>query len=161
MNENWRNLQAVEDLQLFEKSVKSSTRIGPIWPTMDLTLSLGETRAQQWDLILHKLLQVWSQDLRMFYAIRWKGFNVFQTESTKKPEKKEQLTKAQKRRAWDKAELGRAGEKPRGWDWVDIVKHLSQVPHQPAATSWHWSWLLLFQLWQHCGLSFLDLDLKG
>ncbi|XP_053625300.1 RWD domain-containing protein 4 [Plodia interpunctella] len=52
---------------------------------------------------------------------------------SKKPEKKEQLTKAQKRRAWDKAELGRGGEKPRGWDWVDIVKHLSQVPHQPAS----------------------------
>ncbi|XP_060810853.1 RWD domain-containing protein 4 [Amyelois transitella] len=55
-----------------------------------------------------------------------------QTES-KKPEKREQLTKAQKRRAWDRAELGRGGEKPRGWDWVDIVKHLSQVPHQPAS----------------------------
>ncbi|KAJ8722391.1 hypothetical protein PYW07_003571 [Mythimna separata] len=53
---------------------------------------------------------------------------------TKKPvEKKELLTKAQKRRAWDKAEIGRAGEKPRGWDWVDIVKHLSQAPHQPAS----------------------------
>ncbi|XP_072943565.1 RWD domain-containing protein 4 [Epargyreus clarus] len=55
-----------------------------------------------------------------------------QTETSKKPEKKEQLTKAQKRRAWDRAEIGRAGEKPRGWDWVDIVKHLSQAPHQPS-----------------------------
>ncbi|XP_045491763.1 RWD domain-containing protein 4 [Colias croceus] len=52
---------------------------------------------------------------------------------TKKPEKKEQLSKAQKRRAWDRAEMGRGGEKPRGWDWVDIVKHLSQAPHvQPS-----------------------------
>ncbi|XP_059045241.1 RWD domain-containing protein 4 [Achroia grisella] len=57
------------------------------------------------------------------------------TETSKKPEKKEHLTKAQKRRAWDKAELGRGGEKPRGWDWVDIVKHLSQVPHQATPTS--------------------------
>ncbi|CAB3239296.1 unnamed protein product [Arctia plantaginis] len=56
-----------------------------------------------------------------------------QNDVTKKPEKKEQLTKSQKRRAWDKAELGRAGEKPRGYDWVDIVKHLSHVPHQPAS----------------------------
>ncbi|KAH9629237.1 hypothetical protein HF086_008319 [Spodoptera exigua] len=56
-----------------------------------------------------------------------------QNEVSKKPEKKEHLTKAQKRRAWDKAEIGRAGEKPRGWDWVDIVKHLSQAPHQPAS----------------------------
>ncbi|CAH2990430.1 unnamed protein product [Chilo suppressalis] len=49
-----------------------------------------------------------------------------EVENTKK-EKKEHLTKAQKRRAWDKAEVGRGGEKPRGWDWVDIVKHLSHV----------------------------------
>ncbi|CAH0748565.1 unnamed protein product [Diatraea saccharalis] len=55
-----------------------------------------------------------------------------EVESTKK-EKKEHLTKAQKRRAWDKAEVGRGGEKPRGWDWVDIVKHLSQAPHQPTS----------------------------
>ncbi|KOB69890.1 Small androgen receptor-interacting protein [Operophtera brumata] len=41
----------------------------------------------------------------------------------------------QARRAWDKAEMGKAGEKPRGWDWVDIVKHLSHVPHQPAVPS--------------------------
>ena len=59
--------------------------------------------------------------------------NKFQTEAKKPIEKKEQLTKAQKRRAWDKAEIGRAGEKPRGYDWVDIVKHLSQAPHQPAS----------------------------
>ncbi|XP_028168004.1 RWD domain-containing protein 4 isoform X1 [Ostrinia furnacalis] len=58
-----------------------------------------------------------------------------QVDTSKKTEKKEQLTKAQKRRAWDKAEIGRGGEKPRGWDWVDIVKHLSQAPHQPAPTS--------------------------
>lgn len=45
-------------------------------------------------------------------------------ESTKKP-KKEQLTKAQKRRQWNKAD-GK-GERPRGWNWVDIVKHLSQT----------------------------------
>ncbi|RVE45395.1 hypothetical protein evm_009967 [Chilo suppressalis] len=55
-----------------------------------------------------------------------------EVENTKK-EKKEHLTKAQKRRAWDKAEVGRGGEKPRGWDWVDIVKHLSHVPHQPTS----------------------------
>ncbi|XP_017882487.1 RWD domain-containing protein 4 [Ceratina calcarata] len=45
-------------------------------------------------------------------------------ESTKRP-KKEHLTKAQKRRQWNKAD-GK-GERPRGWDWVDIVKHLSQT----------------------------------
>jgi len=43
----------------------------------------------------------------------------------KKAPKKEHLTKAQKRRQWDK--VGEKGERPRGWDWVDIVKHLSQT----------------------------------
>ncbi|XP_035738726.1 RWD domain-containing protein 4-like [Vespa mandarinia] len=45
-------------------------------------------------------------------------------EAVKRP-KKEQLSKAQKRRQWNKAD-GK-GERPRGWDWVDIVKHLSQT----------------------------------
>ncbi|KAJ8985054.1 hypothetical protein NQ317_016969 [Molorchus minor] len=42
-----------------------------------------------------------------------------------KKEKKEQLTKAQKRRQWNKVDY--KGDKPRGWNWVDIVKHLSQT----------------------------------
>ncbi|XP_071539456.1 RWD domain-containing protein 4 [Panulirus ornatus] len=42
-----------------------------------------------------------------------------------KKEKKEQLTKAQKRRLWDKQNA--SGERARGYNWVDIVKHLSQT----------------------------------
>ncbi|XP_050310602.1 RWD domain-containing protein 4 [Anthonomus grandis grandis] len=45
--------------------------------------------------------------------------------ATIKKEKKEQLTKAQKRRAWNRVDA--KGEKPRGWDWVDIVRHLSST----------------------------------
>jgi len=56
------------------------------------------------------------------------GDDILQEESSKKP-KKEQLTKAQKRRQWNKAD-GK-GDKPRGWDWVDIVKHLSQTGSKP------------------------------
>ncbi|XP_011308972.1 RWD domain-containing protein 4 [Fopius arisanus] len=52
-----------------------------------------------------------------------------QDEVVKKPVKKEQLTKAQKRRQWNRAD-GK-GDKPRGWDWVDIVKHLSQTGSKP------------------------------
>ena len=38
------------------------------------------------------------------------------------------MTKAQKRRMWDRMEAGgKAGDKPRGWDWMDIIKHLSQT----------------------------------
>lgn len=39
--------------------------------------------------------------------------------------KKEQLTKSQKRRQWEQSD--HKGEKPRGYNWVDIVKHLSQT----------------------------------
>lgn len=42
--------------------------------------------------------------------------------------KKEQLTKSQKRREWDR--LDSKGEKPRGHDWVDIIRHLSQTGQQ-------------------------------
>lgn len=49
---------------------------------------------------------------------------------TKAP-KKEKLTKAQKRRQWDQACVG--GERPRGYDWVDIVKHLSQCGNKDEA----------------------------
>lgn len=48
-----------------------------------------------------------------------------------KAPKKEQLTKAQKRRQWDQSIVG--GERPRGWDWVDIVKHLSQCGNKEQA----------------------------
>jgi len=43
----------------------------------------------------------------------------------KPKEKKEHLTKAQKRRQWDRADA--KGGQARGWDWVDVVKHLSQT----------------------------------
>lgn len=50
------------------------------------------------------------------------------TESTKKEPRKEQLTKAQKRRQWERAD--HKGDRPRGWNWVDIVKHLSQTGYK-------------------------------
>lgn len=39
--------------------------------------------------------------------------------------KKEQLTKSQKRRMWSKTD--HTGAKPRGYDWIDIIRHLSQT----------------------------------
>ncbi|XP_063316072.1 RWD domain-containing protein 4 [Pelobates fuscus] len=40
--------------------------------------------------------------------------------SSKKKEKKEQLTKAQKKKLADKTD--HKGELPRGWNWVDVIK---------------------------------------
>lgn len=45
--------------------------------------------------------------------------------TAKKREKKEQLTKAQKRRMVNKTD--NKGELPRGWNWVDVIKHLSKT----------------------------------
>lgn len=54
-----------------------------------------------------------------------------QNEPKKLLARKEQLTKGQKRRQWDKSD--NKGEKPRGWNWVDIVKHLSQTGNKPES----------------------------
>ncbi|KAH7302197.1 hypothetical protein KP509_23G060400 [Ceratopteris richardii] len=50
--------------------------------------------------------------------------------NTVKKDVKEKMSKAQKRRYFDK--FGAAAEKPRGWDWVSIISHLSQVPQHGA-----------------------------
>uniref|UniRef100_A0A1I7Y1Q9 RWD domain-containing protein n=1 Tax=Steinernema glaseri TaxID=37863 RepID=A0A1I7Y1Q9_9BILA len=42
-------------------------------------------------------------------------------------DKKDQMTKAQKRKMWNKVEAGKCGQLERGHDWIDIVKHLSQA----------------------------------
>ncbi|KAL4618243.1 RWD domain-containing protein 4 [Arapaima gigas] len=43
----------------------------------------------------------------------------------KKKEKKEQLTKAQKRKMASRTD--NKGELPRGWNWVDVIKQLSKT----------------------------------
>jgi hypothetical protein len=47
--------------------------------------------------------------------------------------KKEQLTKAQKRKIWNRSD--NTGTRPRGWDWVDIIKHLSQTGGKPEESA--------------------------
>lgn len=39
--------------------------------------------------------------------------------------KKEQLTKSQKRRMWERTD--NKGQRQRGWDWVCLIRHLSQT----------------------------------
>lgn len=45
--------------------------------------------------------------------------------AAKKKEKKEQLTKSQKRRIINRTD--NKGELPRGWNWIDVIKHLSKT----------------------------------
>ncbi len=56
-----------------------------------------------------------------------------QLQKAKPKEKKEQLTKAQKRKIVNR--LDNKGELPRGFDWVDVVKHLSQTGRSNQETS--------------------------
>lgn len=53
--------------------------------------------------------------------------------ASKKSVKKEQLSKAQKRKQWDRVD-GK-GDRPRGWNWVDVVKHLSQTGSKQSPDS--------------------------
>ncbi|XP_053072246.1 RWD domain-containing protein 4 isoform X3 [Acinonyx jubatus] len=52
--------------------------------------------------------------------------------SSKKKDKKEQLSKAQKRKLADKTD--HKGQLPRGWNWVDVVKmYRLVIPHCPRS----------------------------
>lgn len=53
-----------------------------------------------------------------------KSFPDSQLMAVSKKEKKPKLSKQQKRKLADKLDC--RGERPRGWNWVDVVKHLSQ-----------------------------------
>lgn len=50
----------------------------------------------------------------------------------KKQPKKEAMSKSQKRKQWDRLDKG---ERPRGHDWVDVIKHLSQTGGKDSADS--------------------------
>ncbi|XP_046964937.1 RWD domain-containing protein 4 [Vanessa cardui] len=105
-------------------------------------LSIVNAEADQWvgcamtytlfECLKEKVTEILAEQTEEAVVARVEKIAITEQTETKKPEKKEQMSKAQKRRAWDRAEIGRAGERPRGWDWVDIVKHLSQAPHQPS-----------------------------
>lgn len=101
---------------------------------MSMTYSLFEYVKEKFDDIINdQLLEVENDLVNVNTEIDKLIINEAQdeekqlcTDSTQKPVKKEHLTKAQKRRRWDKMD-GSSGERARGWNWVDIVKHLSQT----------------------------------
>lgn len=47
------------------------------------------------------------------------------TQPTEVVAKKEQMTKNQKRKLWERTD--NKGQLQRGWNWVDIIRHLSQT----------------------------------
>lgn len=96
---------------------------------------------------IHSYLNLYSYIFVFWYSVtifqlsEEKDLEVNRTEvNSKKKEKKEHLTKAQKRKLYNRFG-NQQTEKPRGWDWVDVIKHLSQTGLQPKSEN---SWSLLF-----------------
>ena len=75
-------------------------------------------------------LRVFQDSLSSLQAEARDHETVVNQDEGKKKEKKEQFSKSQKRKMFDRMTNAATGEKPRGWDWVDIVKHLSQSGNQ-------------------------------
>ena len=66
-------------------------------------------------------VQVVTEEIETKCAVTDNSDNVAKTKV-----KKEQLTKAQKRAQWKKGGVNEE-DRERGWNWVDIVRHLSQT----------------------------------
>ncbi|KAF5298062.1 hypothetical protein FQA39_LY11830 [Lamprigera yunnana] len=88
---------------------------------MSMTYSLFEYVKERFD----KFMEEQTADGEVTTEIKELAITDIIDDAKKKTPKKEQLTKAQKRKQWDRA--CEKGERPRGWNWVDIVKHLSQT----------------------------------
>lgn len=58
-------------------------------------------------------------------AVSLASSDVTSSPQKEKKVKKEQLTKAQKRKMINRAD--NKGELPRGWNWMDVIKHLSKT----------------------------------
>lgn len=56
------------------------------------------------------------------------SIDLFQTSKDKNATKKIALTKNQKKRQLNR--MDEKGQMPRGWNWIDVVKHLRQTGGQ-------------------------------
>ncbi|KAL3269199.1 hypothetical protein HHI36_008281 [Cryptolaemus montrouzieri] len=110
---------------LKEKIISLVTEEGQQFLGMSMTYSLFEFVKEKFDeIIKDQPEQVIDSSLIDKLTISNDNESEDVQESKKVP-KKEQLTKAQKRRQWNRVDA--KGEKQRGWNWIDIVKHLSQT----------------------------------
>lgn len=99
---------------------------------MAMTFSLFEYAKENREVILQKQPDVIPQDSVEEIPSKVLSNDCFDS-SNKTKEKKEHLTKAQKRKLYNRQD--NKGEMPRGWNWVDIVKHLSQTGKSDSAAT--------------------------
>eukprot|EP00918_Siedleckia_nematoides_P092799 GHVU01203702.1.p1 GENE.GHVU01203702.1~~GHVU01203702.1.p1 ORF type:complete len:186 (+),score=38.88 GHVU01203702.1:257-814(+) len=99
-----------------EEIVKKVKEEGENWIGSAATFTLFEwAKENAEDLMVNQTIIVQAQKEEKTEAAH---------EQAKIKVRKEHLTKSQKRKMVDRTD--QHGERPRGWDWVDIVKHLSQ-----------------------------------
>lgn len=84
---------------------------------------LDEIEKEIKDGILNKV----SEDVKTIHLSE-----VIKTTETPVAAKKEQMTKSQKRRMWERTD--NKGQRQRGWDWVDVIRHLSQTGQKEEAS---------------------------
>lgn len=95
------------------------------WIGCGMTYSLFECLKDKIDDILENLT---SESINQSVDTTTDDVQKLDIVDKQKAPKKEQLTKSQKRRMWDKTD--HTGAKARGWDWIDIIKHLSQTGYK-------------------------------
>lgn len=103
------------------------------WIGCGMTYSLFECLKEKIDDILVNLTSESLNQSIDVTADDLQKLDVSDKQSGAKAPKKEQLTKSQKRRMWDKTD--HTGAKARGWNWIDIIKHLSQTGYKDEPIS--------------------------
>lgn len=100
------------------------TAEGENWLGCGMTYTLFECVKEH---LLDDLKDLWEQEKLEQVTQAVKSVQIQQPQSAEAADsmKKEQLTKSQKRKMWDKADS--KGNRPRGYNWVDIIRHLSQT----------------------------------
>ncbi|XP_037958751.1 RWD domain-containing protein 4 [Teleopsis dalmanni] len=109
-----------------EKIKAALLQEGELWIGCGMTYTLFECLKERIEELTADQPESSTAQAVDFESVGVSSIKISDNADTKKKEpKKEQLTKAQKRRQWERTD--HRGDRPRGWDWVDIVKHLSQT----------------------------------
>ena len=98
---------------------------GEMYLGMSMTFTIFEQVKEN----LTDLLSDQPETLQLDQEITEKLDEVELQPKKEKSPKKEQLTKAQKRAMWKKGGLD-TEDRPRGWNWIDVIRHLSQTGSQ-------------------------------
>merc|ERR1712062_965380 len=98
---------------------------GEMYLGMSMTFTIFEQVKEN----IEDLLADQPDQIEIVNEVREKLEDVDLHQTKEKSPKKENLTKAQKRAMWKKGGL-ESEDRPRGWNWIDVIRHLSQTGGQ-------------------------------